>query len=148
MVKQTTFAKQAELLKILSHPKRIEILSLMRSQPLTVGQIAKMSGLRQPTVSQHLMQLRQLGIVSAKKQGKEMYYVVADHAYIKILDTARAVLGLSAPSLSKPVVVDPVCHMHLTVSSASYTHEYNGVKHYFCGKGCLQSFRREHERQL
>ena len=147
-MKQTIFDKQSNLLKVLSHPKRIEILSLMRGHALTVGQIAAMSSLRQPTVSQHLMLLRDAGIVRGSKMGKEMYYTVHNPKYLKILELVRSVLDLEMPGLTEPAVTDPVCGMELTPRSADFSAEYGGVRHYFCGKGCLTQFNKQPSRYV
>jgi YHS domain-containing protein len=46
---------------------------------------------------------------------------------------------------SEPSVIDPICHMTLTPSTARFDQMYDGVKHYFCGKGCLKEFRNLHK---
>ena len=116
----------------------------MRGHALTVGQIAAMSSLRQPTVSQHLMLLRDAGIVRGSKMGKEMYYTVHDPKYLKILELVRSVLDLETPGVREPAVTDPVCGMELTPQSADFSTEYGGVRHYFCGRGCYKQFLQEY----
>ena len=120
----------------------------MRGHALTVGQIAVMSSLRQPTVSQHLMRLRDAGVVRGSKMGKEMYYTVHDPKYLKILELVRGALNLASPDAAEPTVIDPVCGMELTPHSADFSMEYGGVRHYFCGKGCHAQFGKEPSRYV
>ncbi len=133
---------KANLLKCLGHTKRLEILSLLRGHSLTVGQITQMTGLRQAGVSQHLLSLKSYRLVTTQKQGKEVYYSLSRPTFSKIVDELRTFVTTN--SSQEPKVTDPVCHMHLTPSSARYTCEYDGVRHYFCGRGCLKQFQQEH----
>ncbi|KKT13124.1 MAG: Transcriptional regulator, ArsR family [Parcubacteria group bacterium GW2011_GWA1_43_27] len=58
--------QHAELLKVLANPKRLEVLYLLRQGELTVSDIELATGMRQANLSQHLMVLRNAGIVSSK----------------------------------------------------------------------------------
>ncbi|MFH2085768.1 MAG: metalloregulator ArsR/SmtB family transcription factor [bacterium] len=134
----------SKLLKSLGHAKRLEIICLLQCRELTVNQIADMSLLRQATVSQHLMLLKNLKLVSSHQLGKEIYYTL-DPTQVGELASFLKTLSNSHPlEEAEPTVIDPVCHMHLTPSSAGYTATYNGVKHYFCGRGCLKEFHAHH----
>lgn len=143
-MRSSVFVKQASILKVLSHVKRLEIVCLLHGHELTVNQIIQMTGLRQATVSQHLISLKLVGLVQTSKVGKEIYYCLKPDKF--------ATLSLFIDGLTKarpmnevePTVVDPICHMHLTPSTASYTADYDGVRHYFCGKGCLKEFHASH----
>jgi len=143
-MRSSVFAKNASYLKVLGHAKRLEIVCLLHGHELTVNQVVQMTGLRQAGVSQHLMILKNAGLVQTVKIGKEVYYSLKADRF--------AVISLFIDSLTKsrpqidaePTVTDPICHMDLTPSTASYTAEYDGVRHYFCGKGCLKEFHASH----
>lgn len=143
-MRSSLFGKNASYLKLLGHTKRLEIVCLLHGHELTVNQIAQMSGLRQAGVSQHLILLKKSGLVQLQKIGKEVYYSLAIDRFAIIslfidnLTKARPMTGV------EPTVIDPICHMHLTPRVASYTTEYDGVRHYFCGKGCLKEFYASH----
>jgi DNA-binding transcriptional ArsR family regulator len=60
---------QAEVLKTLASPRRIEILHALARGPLEVGRLAEAIGASQPNVSQHLAVLRSAGVVEAERDG-------------------------------------------------------------------------------
>jgi len=57
------------------HRQRI-LLSFEPGERLNVGQIAEVSTLARSTVSHHLKVLRQAGVLSAEREGKEIYFHV------------------------------------------------------------------------
>ena len=131
--------------KTLGHTKRLEIICLLHGHDLTVNQIVQMTALRQAAVSQHLMYLKAHKFVRSSKLGKEIYYTLNESIY-KSLSIFTSSLSKSTPIQdSEPTVIDPVCNMHLTPSSANYTTEYDGVRQYFCGKGCRKEFYVSHK---
>jgi len=144
-MKASVLRTNAKYFKILGHAKRLEIVTLLQGHSLTVNQIVQMTGLRQATVSQHLMLLKETDLVVATKTGKEIYYSLSSEPYIELL-TFTSNLTFSKPiEDAQPTVIDPICHMHLTPSTSGYTKEYDGVRHYFCGKGCLKEFNTLHK---
>lgn len=139
-MKISVLKKNAAYFKALGHAKRLEIVSLLQGHQLTVNQIVQMAALRQATVSQHLMLLKDLGLVNAEKIGKEIYYSLSIDRFADIATFVKVLTRVNPVEDTQPTVVDPICLMHLTPSAASYTAEYDGVRHYFCGKGCLKQF--------
>jgi ArsR family transcriptional regulator len=69
---------QAEVLKTLAHPRRLEIIHQLALAPMTVGRMADELGLAQPNVSQHLALMRSAGVVEAERDGREIRYRLAD----------------------------------------------------------------------
>lgn len=129
---------KASIFKSLGHAKRLEILSLLRGHTLTVGQIAQMIGLRQATVSQHLIVLKRFQLVKTERHGKEIYYSLVDETFVQLINDLETFVKMYSPK--EPTVIDPICKMHLTPSSTRHQCTYNGVQHYFCGRGCLKIF--------
>lgn len=68
----------AQLFKVLGSESRLELLLLVGREPRTVGALADATGLSQPLVSQHLRTLRQAGLATASRSGKEVTYRLAD----------------------------------------------------------------------
>ena len=68
----------AELFKALSDPTRIRIISLLAHAELCVGDLCLVLGMSQPAVSHQLRLLRTLRIVSARKQGRQVFYTLVD----------------------------------------------------------------------
>ena len=84
---------QAEVLKTLSSPRRLEILHLLANGPLEVGRLTEAIGASQPNVSQHLAVLRGAGLVEAERDGREVRYRLTDHDVVVACDLMRGVLA-------------------------------------------------------
>ena len=65
-----------EAVKALSDEVRLEILNIIGHRELMVNEIADKTSVSRPTVSHHLQILKRAGIVTSRKEGKEMYYSV------------------------------------------------------------------------
>ena len=83
---------QADVLKTLANPRRLEILHRLADGPREVGRLATELGLPQPNVSQHLAVLRGAGVIEAERDGREVRYRLADPDVIVACGVMRAVL--------------------------------------------------------
>jgi DNA-binding transcriptional ArsR family regulator len=83
---------QAEVLKTLAHPRRLEILHRVADAPCSVKRLAAELGLSQPNVSQHLAVLRSAGLVEADRKGREVTYRLADQDVMAACGLMRSVL--------------------------------------------------------
>ena len=79
-----TAAKVAELFRSFSDASRVRILSVLVNGELNVGALAKIVGISESAVSHHMRGLRQMRLVSARKDGKEVYYHVDDEHIIEL----------------------------------------------------------------
>lgn len=59
---------------VLCDPARLRIVSALEGGRLPVGDLAAVIGRRVPATSQHLRVLRELGLVSARRSGSQVYY--------------------------------------------------------------------------
>ena len=66
--------ESAELFKLLSVDKRIEIVELLKKKPMSVNALAGALGITQSAVSQHLRVLKSAGLVKDERQGYWIYY--------------------------------------------------------------------------
>lgn len=149
------FELQANLFKALAHPRRLEIIHLLRDQELPVNDIHNMLDLPQANISQHLMILRDENVVTCRRDGKQMYYKVNNPDIIKASDLFRSVLikqnkgSQIADELTLkmhdllPLAQDPVCHMRLSPKTAGFQTKYSGKDYYFCASGCLKKFKKD-----
>jgi len=87
------FERQARLCQALADPKRLAIIHLLRDGERSVGELVAALGVRQPNVSQHLMILRELGVVTARRAGNVMRYRLAHPAIGQACDLVRQVLA-------------------------------------------------------
>ncbi len=96
-------AEAADLFKVLGNVSRLGgLLRLIEQQPRTVGALTEASGLSQPLVSQHLRTLRQSGLVTSSRNGKEIRYALTDvHVSHVIADAITHVQETLADSAEK-----------------------------------------------
>lgn len=76
--KKEIYIKCSELFKVMSNPKRLEIMNIIKDNEVTVNEISKILGTRKSNTSQHLAYLRYVGIVTARRDGKNIYYKLVD----------------------------------------------------------------------
>jgi ArsR family transcriptional regulator len=69
---------QAKQLQALAHPTRLRILEILTLGPACVCDLVRLTGKRQPYISQHLATLRSAGLVTADRQGWNIYYQLND----------------------------------------------------------------------
>jgi len=83
----------ADICSGLADPKRILILYALAESPRNVSDVADEVGISQPAASRHLNILRERGMVSAKREGQAVVYMLSDGRIIQALDLLRAVLA-------------------------------------------------------
>ena len=83
---------QAEICQIFAHPKRIELLNLLRKKERSVSELVGEMGLAKANVSQHLAVLRERGVVTARHQGQMVYYRVANQKIFRACELMKQVL--------------------------------------------------------
>jgi ArsR family transcriptional regulator, arsenate/arsenite/antimonite-responsive transcriptional repressor len=66
--------------KAFADPSRVRVLAALRGQELCVCELCDVLGLTQSTLSTHLQVIRKAGLVSARKEGKWMYYAISPKA--------------------------------------------------------------------
>tara|TARA_R110002051_G_scaffold323936_1_gene419209 strand:- start:2682 stop:3014 length:333 start_codon:yes stop_codon:yes gene_type:complete len=69
--------KIASLTKALGHPARIAILQhLFKADSCVCGDLVNEIGLAQPTISQHLKELKNLGLIKGSIEGTSVCYCI------------------------------------------------------------------------
>lgn len=66
--------ESAEMFKVLSVDKRIEIIELLKKKPMSVNTLADSLGVTQSAVSQHLRVLKAVALVEDERRGYWVYY--------------------------------------------------------------------------
>lgn len=66
-----------QVMKALSDPSRTRIIKLLQRNDLCVCDITRRIGLAQPTISKHLKQLENAGLVVSHRSGKTVLYRIA-----------------------------------------------------------------------
>lgn len=86
--KENGLGLAAELFKVLGNESRLWLVRLLGGEPMTVSALTEATGMSQPLVSQHLRSLRQAGLVTAERRGKEMSYALADEHVTHVVTDA------------------------------------------------------------
>jgi ArsR family transcriptional regulator, lead/cadmium/zinc/bismuth-responsive transcriptional repressor len=73
-----TGAHVAELFRAFSDTSRVRIMSALLDGEKNVGKLAELVGISESAVSHHMRGLRQTRIVTARRDGKEVYYSITD----------------------------------------------------------------------
>lgn len=77
----------ANVLKALGHEHRLLVMCLLADGEKAVTELERLLSLKQPAVSQLLTRLRADDLVSTRRDGKAIYYSIADPAVREIIQT-------------------------------------------------------------
>lgn len=81
-------------LKVLANEDRLLLLCQLSQGEMSVGELEEALDIRQPTLSQQLGVLRAEGVVDTRREGKRIFYSVADARLLQVLDV---LYGLYCP---------------------------------------------------
>jgi DNA-binding transcriptional ArsR family regulator len=88
--------------KVLADVNRLRIVRRLAEGPATVTELIQHVGLSQPLVSWHLGKLREVGLVSARRSGRETVHTIVPEAFATFAVREARVLNL-APATGGPV---------------------------------------------
>lgn len=87
-------SQAAECLRILGHPHRLRIVQLLLTgTPFTVNELADACGIAQPMTSEHLRLMQRCGFLKSEKDGRTVYYTVAEPHLSKIMECVESRFG-------------------------------------------------------
>jgi ArsR family transcriptional regulator len=89
--KQTLFAQFASVAKAVAHPHRLALLEQLAQGERSVELLADRVHLSIANASQHLQHMRQSGLVAARREGKFVFYRLADDSVLDLLAAIRRV---------------------------------------------------------
>ena len=78
-------ARAVGALKLLANEDRLLLLCQLSQAEMSVGELEARLNIRQPTLSQQLGVLRGEGVVATRREGRNVFYRVADAALLDIL---------------------------------------------------------------
>lgn len=73
-IKKNSYVEYAKKIKVLTDPKRLEIIDLLSCGDLCACQILEHFHISQPTLSSDMKKLEESGIVNSRREGKNIYY--------------------------------------------------------------------------
>ncbi|MFN3371423.1 MAG: ArsR/SmtB family transcription factor [Sphingomonadaceae bacterium] len=100
-------AAVAEKLKVYAQPQRLMILSCLLEGERNVAAIGEATGIGQPALSQQLAELRRAGLVSARREAREVWYALADGGVCSCVQTMEAVFGGTGTQAPGPLPPAP-----------------------------------------
>jgi DNA-binding transcriptional ArsR family regulator len=90
--KSTVFKQQARVLKALANESRLIIVDRLGKGECSVGELTKIIGSDQSTVSKHLAVLRSHGIVEDRREGNVVYYKLMTPCVLNFFSCATQVM--------------------------------------------------------
>ncbi len=76
---ERTATQLAELFDVFGDPSRVRLISVLAAGEQNVSTLADAVGLSTSAVSHQLRMLRQLRLVVARKDGRQVYYALDEH---------------------------------------------------------------------
>ncbi len=88
-LKQQLFARLADVGKALANGNRLELLEFLAQKERSVDALASLAGLSVANTSQHLQHLRRVGLVTARKQDRHVFYAIAGEDVLSLMIALR-----------------------------------------------------------
>jgi DNA-binding transcriptional ArsR family regulator len=93
MTNAKAFKAEARFFKLLMHPARLEILDELRKDEACVCHLEAKLGYRQSYISQHIMVLREAGVLQDRREGWNVFYHVTRPEIFQIMDAVSQLMG-------------------------------------------------------
>ena len=75
----------AEVLKAVAHPVRLQIVELLETKEMCVGDIVMALGGKQAITSQQLNMMKDKGVLNCRRNGTKVYYRIENKNVVKLL---------------------------------------------------------------
>ena len=92
LLRAKTFQRAANLLKQVSDPTRLQVITLLSEREHHVGALCDQFNMSHPAVSHHLALLRHGGIVDRRRQGKNNFYTLTETG-VRLSKVINGVIG-------------------------------------------------------
>ena len=97
-----TYDEQSKLFKALMHPVRLAILDELRGGEQCVCHLEAALGYRQAYISQHLMVLREAGLVQDVRDGWNIFYRVVQPTVYQVIDASAGLSTVDYSGATQP----------------------------------------------
>lgn len=87
--------------RALGHSHRLRILELLAQRDYRVEQLADLCDLNMASTSQHLQQLRRAGLITARRDGRQMIYRLTDERIVDLLGLVRDIAQSQLPEMER-----------------------------------------------
>ena len=86
-------AEAADCLRTLAHPHRVRMIQMLLQGRFAVGDLAEACGIPSHMASEHLRLMQRCGLLAQEKQGRFVYYAIAEPHLANILRCVEARFG-------------------------------------------------------
>ncbi|MEW6034633.1 MAG: metalloregulator ArsR/SmtB family transcription factor [Chloroflexota bacterium] len=86
------YSYHAEMCQVFSHPKRLELIDVLRESEMSVGELSQRLRITPANLSQHLAMMKERRILVSRKEGNAVYYRVANPKLFRAFDMLREIL--------------------------------------------------------
>jgi ArsR family transcriptional regulator, virulence genes transcriptional regulator len=86
------YHRHAEMCKVFAHPKRLELINILRDKEMSVGELSEKLEIAPANLSQHLAMMRERRILIPRKEGNMVYYRIASPRLLQALDLLKELL--------------------------------------------------------
>jgi DNA-binding transcriptional ArsR family regulator len=83
----------AECLRTLAHPHRLRIVQMLLEGEYTVGELADACGIASHVASEHLRLMKDRGLLACERDGRCMYYHIAEEGLTSIMNCVEKRFG-------------------------------------------------------
>src|SRR5262249_37829089 len=101
--KEALFAQFAAVAKTLGHGHRLEVLEQLAQGERTVEVLGERTRLSIANASQHLQHSRRAGLLKSRRQGKFVYYTLADDGILDVLTALRRIAERNVAEVDRVV---------------------------------------------
>ncbi len=95
MLTATQSNQISQLFKVMGDPFRVRLLLALADQEACVCHLECLLGKRQAYISQHLMSLREAGVLTARREGKYIFYQMKDRRLLRLIRQAAETIGVT-----------------------------------------------------
>lgn len=97
---RTSADKACALMKVMANSDRLMLLCQLTQQEMSVGELEAKLDIRQPTLSQQLTVLRSASLVSARREGKNIYYSISSQTALAVMQVLYQEICLKSETTS------------------------------------------------
>lgn len=93
LIELDALAQAAECLRVLAHPHRLRMVQMLLAGRYSVGELAEACDLPTPMASEHLRLMQRCGFLTSEKEGRHVYYAIAEPHLADIMKCIEARFG-------------------------------------------------------